>query len=185
MEVSDEFCKRHDVLVCGRICVGRSAIDRDGKKPLRAAMGLLLHIVSLAVLYLSLHAQVLSAIQVLVYAGAVVVLFVFVVMLIGPDSEIAAPTNGTSTAHTLRLIGGLAIAALLATVALTLTNIEASNPPIEPDVYGGVETLAQTLYKNALVPFEIVSITLTVAIVGAIAIARGKTVVSGKKQGAS
>ncbi|MBC7171239.1 MAG: NADH-quinone oxidoreductase subunit J, partial [Polyangiaceae bacterium] len=58
------------------------------KRPLRAAVGLLVNIVSLAGLYLTLSAEFLAAIQLIVYAGAVVVLFVFVIMLIGPDAKV-------------------------------------------------------------------------------------------------
>ena len=54
------------------------------QNPIRAAVSLLAHIVSLAALYLSLHAHFLAALQLIVYAGAVVVLFIFVIMLIGP-----------------------------------------------------------------------------------------------------
>ena len=60
------------------------------KNPIRGAMGLLLTIVGIAGLFLKLNAQFLAAIQLIVYAGAVVVLFVFVIMLLGPDAGHAA-----------------------------------------------------------------------------------------------
>ena len=62
-------------------------------RPLRAAMGLLLHVVALSALYLTLNAHLLAVLQLLIYAGAVVVLFVFVILLLGPAGEFAGGGN--------------------------------------------------------------------------------------------
>jgi hypothetical protein len=78
-------------VVAAIIALVSAVVTVTQRSPLRAAMGLLLHIVSLAALYLSLHAHLLAAIQMLVYAGAVVVLFVFVIMLIGPGALSSRP----------------------------------------------------------------------------------------------
>lgn len=148
-------------------------------KPLRAAMALLLHIIALAGLYLTLHAQLLAAIQLLVYAGAVVVLFVFVIMLIGPDAEARHDARGLTT----RAISGVLMG--MVTIAVTFTiheydpelgRVRACEPEIGQCVqFGGVEGVGAAIYQGALVPFELVSITLLVAIIGALAIARGRT----------
>ncbi|HEY6878684.1 MAG TPA: NADH-quinone oxidoreductase subunit J, partial [Polyangiales bacterium] len=61
------------------------------RTPIRAALSLLAHILSLAAIYISLYAHLLGAMQLIVYAGAVVVLFVFVIMLIGPTTEPSQP----------------------------------------------------------------------------------------------
>ena len=78
-------------LICGFIALVTAVLTVSLRTPLRAAVALLAHIISLAGLYLTLHAHLLAAIQLLVYAGAVVVLFIFVIMLIGPSAQ-AAPT---------------------------------------------------------------------------------------------
>lgn len=140
------------------------------RRPLRAAFGLLVHIVALAGMYLTLHAQLLAALQLLVYAGAVVVLFVFVIMLIGPASEVSG-VDGQLMSRTVS-------ATLVFTIFLTLATVVArfSKPwaTVEKE-FGTVEGLGRAIYTEALVPFELVSITLLVAIIGAVAVARGRT----------
>lgn len=142
----------------------------SSKRPLRAAIGLLVHIISLAGMFLTLNAQLLAALQLLVYAGAIVVLFVFVIMLIGPAAEIG-PIEGRIASRALSI--GLTVAVVLA-VATTVAYFDVPWGPV-PEDFGTVEGLGLAIYQQALVPFEVISITLLVAIVGAIAIARSPT----------
>jgi len=142
----------------------------SSKRPLRAAIGLLIHIISLAGMFLTLDAQLLAVLQLLVYAGAVVVLFVFVIMLIGPAAEVG-PIQGRLASRTLSI--ALTIAVVLA-ISTTVAYFEAPWGAV-PEGFGTVEGLGMAIYKEALVPFEVISITLLVAIVGAIAIARSRT----------
>jgi NADH-quinone oxidoreductase subunit J len=142
----------------------------SSKRPLRAAIGLLVHIISLAGMFLTLNAQLLAVLQLLVYAGAVVVLFVFVIMLIGPAAEVG-PIQGHLVSRTLSI--ALTIVVVLA-ISTTVAYFEAPWGAV-PDDFGTVEGLGMAIYKQALVPFEVISITLLVAIVGAIAIARSPT----------
>jgi len=142
----------------------------SSKRPLRAAIGLLVHIISLAGMFLTLNAQLLAVLQLLVYAGAVVVLFVFVIMLIGPAAEVG-PIQGHLVSRTLSI--ALTIVVVLA-ISTTVAYFEAPWVAV-PDDFGTVEGLGMAIYKQALVPFEVISITLLVAIVGAIAIARSRT----------
>ena len=140
------------------------------RRPLRAAMGLLVHIVSLAGMFLTLNAHLLAALQLLVYAGAIVVLFVFVIMLIGPETEtgsIEGRLVSRSTAAALTLAVFLVVAGSVGSFAAPWVSVEAG--------FGTVEGLGLAIYRDALVPFELISITLLVAIIGAIAIARSPT----------
>lgn len=141
----------------------------SARRPLRAAIGLLAHIVSLAGMFLTLNAQLLAALQLLVYAGAIVVLFVFVIMLIGPASEVG-PVEGRVASRTLGI--ALTIVIVLA-VSTSLASFDAAWVKV-PEDFGTVEGLGMAVYQGALVPFEIVSVTLLVAIVGAIAVARSR-----------
>lgn len=141
----------------------------SARRPLRAAIGLLVHIVSLAGMFLTLNAQLLAALQLLVYAGAIVVLFVFVIMLIGPASEVG-PVQGRVVSRTLGI--ALTIVIVLA-VSTSLAYFDAPWTEV-PEGFGTVQGLGMAVYKGALVPFEVVSITLLVAIVGAIAVARSR-----------
>lgn len=166
-------------LVCGFMAVLTAAGTVLLTNPIRAAVSLLAHIVSLAALYLSLHAHFLAAIQLLVYAGAVVVLFVFVIMLIGPVEIPSGETRGLmGKAFALALM-----AILTAMVSLTLLSVNpekgvmqcAAGTGDDCDMFGGVHGLGTELFLQGVVPFELISILLTVAIVGAIAVARGRT----------
>jgi NADH-quinone oxidoreductase subunit J len=146
------------------------------RSPIRAAMSLLVHIVALAALFLTLHAHLLAALQVLVYAGAVVVLFVFVIMLIGPEVGEATPTPGLlvksfAIALTLVWTAGLA-AGLAGTTPERPTVVTCAEGAEDCAAFGGVDALSHDLYVEGVVPFELLSILLTVAIVGAIAVAR-------------
>jgi len=156
------------------------------RTPIRAALSLLAHILSLAALYLSLYAHLLAAIQLIVYAGAVVVLFVFVIMLIGPMQESSAPSASGSMA---RILSICVMSAVAISIASGVGSVSRELPDIigcadgqpECSQFGGVRAVAAALYKDAAVPFELISILLLVAILGAIAVARGRTIHEGKR----
>ena len=87
---------------CSLLCLVGALSTVLAKNPIRCAVGLLVTILGIAGLFLKLQAQFLAAIQLIVYAGAVVVLFVFVIMLLGPDAgflqpgEVEAPADATT-----------------------------------------------------------------------------------------
>jgi NADH-quinone oxidoreductase subunit J len=137
-------------------------------------MGLLMTILAIAGIYLALHAQFLAAIQLIVYAGAIVVLFIFVIMLLGPDATAPHDERGRISRT---LSGGLFGIAGLAAMSLLVR----SAPPIPkgqlldavPSDFGTVDAFGRILFTTALVPFELSSALLMVAIIGAVAVARG------------
>ena len=157
-------------VVTAIFAIAGALITISSRRPLRAAIGLLIHIISLAGMFLTLDAQLLAALQLLVYAGAVVVLFVFVIMLIGPAAEVG-PIQGRVASRTLSIAMTAAVALAVST---TVAYFEAPWGPVSEE-FGTVEGLGMAIYKQALVPFEVISITLLVAIIGAIAIARSRT----------
>jgi NADH-quinone oxidoreductase subunit J len=156
------------------------------KNPIRGAMGLLLTIVGIAGLFLKLNAQFLAAIQLIVYAGAV--LFVFVVMLLGPDAG-AHPDarQAEPKAKLARAFAGV-LMALLSLVTLILVIRSADKPQrfgfVGP-AHGSVEAVGQQLFTKAVVPFELATALLIVAVVGAIAVARSRHQTRVPKQSAS
>ena len=152
------------------LAIAGALMTISSRRPLRAAIGLLVHIISLAGMFLTLNAHLLAALQLLVYAGAVVVLFVFVIMLIGPASEVDA-IQGRLASRSMSI--GLTVAIVLA-VATSVAYFDAPWGVV-PEDFGTVEGLGMAIYKQAMVPFEVVSITLLVAVIGAIAIARSRT----------
>jgi NADH-quinone oxidoreductase subunit J len=143
------------------------------RSPIRSALGLLVAVLGMAGIYLLLHAELLAALQVIVYAGAVVVLFVFVIMLIGPDP---GPAPDVDRSRTARLFGS---ALWLGFVGLLLGALGSGVRPIAfgpaPVEHGTVEAVGLSLFSRGLVPFELVTVLLVVAIVAALALARGRT----------
>ncbi len=145
------------------------------RNPIRGAMGLLLTIVGIAGLFLKLNAQFLAAIQLIVYAGAVVVLFVFVIMLLGPDAG-SAEQKSEPTGRVLRGVSG-ALMAVIALASLALVLASTGKPQrfghVGPQ-HGTVEAVGSQLFNKAIVPFELTTALLIVAVVGAIAVARSR-----------
>jgi len=119
----------------------------------------------------ALHAQFLASIQLIVYAGAVVVLFLFVIMLLGP----LAP-HGEQRGLVVRLIGGgLFAASGLGAILLVARSAKLAFPTKSPDPsFGGIDAFGSVLFSDAIAPFELSSALLLVAVVGAVAVARGR-----------
>jgi len=145
------------------------------KNPIRGAMGLLLLILSVAGLFLALHAQFLAAIQLIVYAGAIIILFLFVIMLLGPSASTPSDRRGIAA----RVFGGglfgiAGLAALWAVVSAAMASHRAMPMPAPDDSFGGIDAFGSVLFADALVPFELSSGLLMVAVLGAMAVARGR-----------
>jgi NADH-quinone oxidoreductase subunit J len=132
-----------------------------------SAMFLVLTIVSLAGLFVLLQAFFLAAVQVLVYAGAVIVLFLFVIMLLDLKTEERRRIT------ILSVVGGLVSAGAI--IAIFLTSLaEAAPLPAgrTPTLEGGTVPLGKLLFTQYLLPFEIVSVLLLVAMVGVILLSK-------------
>jgi NADH-quinone oxidoreductase subunit J len=146
------------------------------RSPIRSAVGLLTTIVGIAGLFLMLNAQFLAAIQLIVYAGAVVVLFVFVIMLLGTDAGKIPETPAKSRIS--RVISVLLMTALAAG-AVFLLGQAAAEPVLFPTArpeHGSVEAVGTLMFTKGVVPFELATALLIVAVIGAIAVARGRHV---------
>lgn len=141
------------------------------RNPVYGALGLLGTLSSLAVLYVVNLAHLVAAVQVIVYAGAVLTLFLFVIMLIGVDKD---EDTTESIAFHRPLIGGLAVITLTVGGGLAIggrfdwvpTATGAETPP-----NGTVEALAGRLFTDWVLAFEVTALLLTVAAAGAIALA--------------
>lgn len=146
------------------------------KNPIRGAVGLLATILGIAGLFLKLQAQFLAAIQLIVYAGAVVVLFVFVIMLLGPDA--GGGGRGQPRARVSRFLAGALLAALAVVAVVMLARVTTEPTPlavVRPD-HGSVEAVGGLLFSVGIIPFELATALLIVAVVGAIAVARARHV---------
>ena len=158
--------------LCSIACLVGALVTVSAQNPIRGAMGLLTTIFGIAGLFLKLRAEFLTAIQLIVYAGAVVVLFVFVLMLLGPDAR--APSRpGRSGAS--RALGGVlfSITALLGILSLLRGQGHHGLGHPAPD-HGSVEAVGREMFGPALFAFELVTALLIVAVIGAIAVARSR-----------
>jgi len=141
--------------------------------PVYSALSLVVVMSSLAVLYLLLGAEFLAAAQIIVYAGAVMVLFTFVVMLLNAGRE--ERTLGSRAAIGL---GFPAVAVLLAVLATILLNINGLGVATLGDGltnqpgHTNLEELSTVLFTRLLLPFEVTSVLILIAILGAVALAR-------------
>jgi NADH-quinone oxidoreductase subunit J len=137
------------------------------KHPINSALSLIVVMVSLAVLYLLLGAEFLAAAQVLVYAGAIMVLFTFVVMLLNAGRE--ERTLGSRAART---VGFPAVAAILAVVATMILRLQGMGNAAIQDQITSTADLSTVLFTKLLLPFEVTSVLILVAILGSVALAR-------------
>ena len=136
------------------------------RNPVTSAMFLVLTIISLAGLFVLLHAYFLAAVQVLVYAGAVMVLFLFVIMLLDLKTEEMRRVKA------LGLIGGLiSVGAILAIFLSSLLHAPLGAAE-SPTVQGSTVLLGKLLFTDYLLPFEIVSVLLLVAMVGVVLLSK-------------
>ncbi len=135
------------------------------KNPVTSALYLVLNFFIIAVLYLFLRAQFIAVIQITVYAGAIMVLFLFVIMLLnlGDDRLMKWKFNSTRTIASLM---GLALLAEILFYVINFTTGAGLSPQAES--IGTVESIGKALYAGYLFPFEITSVLLLAAIVGAI-----------------
>jgi NADH-quinone oxidoreductase subunit J len=139
------------------------------RNPLYAVLSLVCHLVALAALFLLLRAEFVAAAQVVVYAGAVMVLYVFVVAYVGGGDEVAAGSS-------LRILGplfavALAVELFIAMLGTALSGIQGKGAPYRLG-FGDPEHIGRLFLTDYLFAFEVASLLLLVAAVGAIVLAR-------------
>ena len=142
------------------------------RHPINSALSLVVVMMSLAVLYWSLGAEFLAAAQVIVYSGAIMVLFVFIVMLLNAGEE--DRTRGSKAAYFAGIPGAIGVVALLGYTFFhekdTLGSVNLGGH-LNNGVNNMVE-ISKTLFTDLLLPFEVTSILILVAILGAVVLAR-------------
>ncbi|HKX74620.1 MAG TPA: NADH-quinone oxidoreductase subunit J [Acidimicrobiia bacterium] len=163
------------VLMAAGALAGAIAVVR-ARNPVYAAMGLLATLLAMAVLYVVQLAHLVAAVQIIVYAGAVMTLFLFVIMLVGVD-------RAEDTRETIRFQRPLALGATLLLVVLGLglgfrgrfTWVPAATPGIDPQLTNGtIQRVAEELFTDWVLAFEATALLLTIAAAGAIALASSR-----------
>ncbi len=145
------------------------------KSPVHSALFLIMTFFCLAGVYLLLHAQFIAAIQIIVYAGAIMVLFLFVIMLLNLENERASQRG-----HGLQKLSGIVLSVVLAISLGSIMKAQfftgAKGPYSLEKVQeaGNSEMIGRLLFTDFLLPFEITSILLLAAVIGAIILAKKK-----------
>ena len=154
--------------VFAALCVGGALNLLLQRHPINSALSLIVVMTSLAVLYLLLGAEFLAAAQVIVYSGAIMVLFTFVIMLLNAGEE--ERTRGSRAAYIVGFPGAAALLGLLTFIFLSIKT------PLGTAKLGdyvvSTSDLSKVLFTNLLLPFEVTSILILIAILGAVALAR-------------
>jgi NADH-quinone oxidoreductase subunit J len=161
-------------LIFGAIALAGAVNLLVQRHPINSALSLIAVMAALAAEYLLLGAEFVAAVQVIVYAGAIMVLFVFVIMLLNAGVE--EQTKGSRVAILFGVPGVLVGSVLLAWVVLRHSGTEAVPAGALP---GDPATIGDLLFHEFLLPFEITSILILIAIMGAVVLASKPTGPSG------
>lgn len=136
------------------------------RNPVTSAMFLVLTLGALAALFVLLHAFFLAAIQILVYAGAVMVLFLFVIMLLDLKAE------ARQRIKTMAAVAGLIAAAVIFYAFVSSMRASPPSASPEPQFQGQTTNLGVELFSHYVLPFEVVSLLLLVAMVGVVLLSK-------------
>ncbi len=159
----------HQILffVFAAVCVAGALNLLVQRHPINSALSLIVVMGSLAVLYLLLGAEFVAAIQVIVYAGAIMVLFIFVIMLLNAGEE--EHSGGSRVAAVL---GYPAVALLVGLTAWAVVRSSGSANLKLGGFVGSTEGIGYLVFRGFLLPFEVTSVLILIAIMGAVVLAR-------------
>jgi len=155
-------------LIFAALCVGGAINLLVQRHPINSALSLVVVMGSLALIYLLLGAEFVAAIQVIIYAGAVMVLFVFVIMLLNAGAE--ERSKGSRVALLLG-VPGLLVGMSVAVWVLVAHNHRLGEVGIG-QLHGTAQGLGRLIFKDFLLPFEVTSLLVLIAIMGAVVLAR-------------
>ncbi|MFM7411198.1 MAG: NADH-quinone oxidoreductase subunit J [Actinomycetota bacterium] len=167
------------VFVCAAIMVLVGALGVVLRSnPVHAALSMILTLFGIAVLFVAREANFLAAVQVIVYAGAIVVLFLFVIMLLGVDRAEDLRTEPLgSIQRPLALVLGVGMFAVLTTAIVRSRESlrfkgEGVRTATLEDADGNIRQIARSIFGDYVVAFELTSVLLIVAVVGTVVLAR-------------
>lgn len=156
--------------VLGILAIASGIVTISSRNPVASAIALIFHFFMLAGLYLTLQAQFVAVMQVLVYAGAIMVLVVFVIMLLNLGKEEVLKEK-----FNIRKILAVLFAAVLILqfVMIFMINPSGRNTmAASAEIQGTAESIGNELFNNYLLPFEAISLLLLTAIVGSVILAK-------------
>ena len=164
-------------VVCAVIVLVGGAGVVLSRNPVHSALSLVATLFGIAVLFLNLNAQLLAAVQVIVYTGAIVVLILFVMMLLGVDTEDDLSVEPIVGQWALAAVGVLAVlgpilAVLVISQTDAVTGARSVTEAIAADGYDNINQLGRQLFTTYVFPLEITAGLLTIAVVGAVVLSR-------------
>jgi NADH-quinone oxidoreductase subunit J len=156
-------------IIMGAISLAAAYGVISSRLPVHSALFLLAHFATLAVLYVTLEAQFLAAIQVIIYAGGIVILILFVIMLIGSERIEIQAEHRTWTPYVAMLLGLILLGGLAYSLTTGFAGIDASASAVQG---GAPQALGLELFTSYVLPFELAAVLLLVALIGALLLAR-------------
>jgi NADH-quinone oxidoreductase subunit J len=159
-------------IILGLMAIASAVALISARNPIGSAMAMVVHFLSLSGLYLTLHAQFMAAIQVLVYAGAIMVLVVFVIMLLNLGDETKLRERFASREGV-----GVAVALVLGgTIIIAVSRAVFTPRPADERLVanGSIAAVGRALFTDYVFPFEMVSLVLLAAVVGAVVLTKRK-----------
>jgi NADH-quinone oxidoreductase subunit J len=161
------------------VMIASALFTVTAKKPVYSVVGLLVNFIALAITYLTLHAEFLAVIQIVVYSGAILILFVFVIALLSSGTKPFEPgPNRMPRALVPALafgvvgLGAIVVAVARTTFVLSPNDVGATG---DANVFGSVADFGTALFTHNLLPFEVTAFVLMVAIVGVVLLAGDET----------
>jgi NADH-quinone oxidoreductase subunit J len=159
------------VLASAMVLLGAAGVVAM-RNPVHSALGLVLTLFGVAVHFVAMEAHFLAAVQVIVYAGAIVVLFLFVIMLLGVDRAEALEVDPIPVQRPLAAVVGVGTVALVATAVIRTRDTIARGPELEASGDSNIRLLARNLFSDQVLAFELTSVLLIVAIAGTVLLTR-------------
>jgi len=170
------------VFVCASVMVLVGALGVIFRKhPVHAALSLVLTLFGIAVLFVAQSAEFLAAVQVIVYAGAIVILFLFVIMLLGVDRAEDLQIEPLTGQRWIAGVVGLGMVGLLTTAVvsgsdvLRLRGLGIADSVAGENADANIQQLANSIFSDYVFAFEVTSVLLVVAVVGTVLLARRRT----------
>jgi NADH-quinone oxidoreductase subunit J len=159
------------------VCAALALIGAFGvvlaRNPVHNALFLLMTLVTMSVFFLLQHAQLVAIIQIVVYASAIVVLFIFVITLLGVDEHESLEDPRPYQRPAAIVLGVVLLVQIVVLAGRQwVTGAPSSRGPLDAPRTGNVEALAHSLFTQFLWPFELTAVLLVIAVVGGVVLAR-------------
>ncbi|MDP8239213.1 MAG: NADH-quinone oxidoreductase subunit J [Candidatus Hatepunaea meridiana] len=165
-------------IITALVALGSAIMVITRKSPIISVLFLVLTFFCLAVFYVMLGAQFIAAMQIIVYAGAIMVLFLFVLMLL----NLRGDQNWEVSGPLRKWLGWIAAGGVLLVVITAIQSVTGFNTELDPAV-GTVSSIGDALFNRFLLPFEIVSVMLLGAIIGVVAMVKRKPSTEDEEEG--